>query len=272
MSAGRRAEGLRGRPEGGRAEGQGLAARARVHRGPGPALHAARPRTARARRPRLRGGHEGRGPPLPERPRRGHPVRGGAHGPAALELLDARRPALRRDPGDRGHAGEGAGPEPEPPGREPPLHPRGGGHEAPREGRGRRRPPAEADARRRPHGPHAVPHLSARGPLRRRRRLQRAGHQGRRGLHHAVPRPGPVPDGLLPPQHPFPLVRGHGRGPQPGRHRGRPQDGRADRPSRCWTRCRSRAPSRWCRITPSPGSAGGTRCWPSRPRPTGTST
>ena len=36
----------------------------------------------------------------------------------------------------------------------------------------------------------------------------------RRGLHHAVPRPGPLPDGLLPAQHPLPLVRGHhgGRG------------------------------------------------------------
>ena len=40
----------------------------------------------------------------------------------------------------------------------------------PGEGGGRRRPAAEADAGRRPHGPHAVAHLPARRPLRRRRR------------------------------------------------------------------------------------------------------
>ena len=39
-----------------------------------------------------------------------------------------------------------------------------------------------------------------------------------------VPRPGPLPDGLLPAQHPLPLVRGHRRGPEPGRDRGRAQD------------------------------------------------
>ena len=112
------------------------------------------------------------------------------------------------------------------PGSEPPLHPRRGGDEEPGAGGGRGGPAAEAHARRRPHGPHAVAHLPARGPLRRRRGVERGGGQGGRGLHQPVPRPGPLPDGLLPAQHPLPLVRGHRRGPEPGGHRGRPQDRR----------------------------------------------
>ena len=49
-----------------------------------------------------------------------------------------------------------------------------------------------ADAGRRPHGPHAGAHLSARRPSRRRDPRQPAGGEGRRGLHRAVPRAGAV--------------------------------------------------------------------------------
>src|SRR6266511_4364295 len=91
-----------------------------------------------------------------------------------------------------------------------PRHP--GAHEEPGAGGGRRRSAAEADAGGGPHGPHAFAHLPARRALRGRRRVERAGRPRRRGLCRAVPRPGHLPAGVLPPQHPFPLVGlGHGR-------------------------------------------------------------
>ena len=74
-----------------------------------------------------------------------------------------------------------------------------------RAGRGRSRSPAAADARRRPHRPHAGAHLSARRPPRRRDRVEPAGGQGRRGLHRAVPRAGALSARLLPAQPPLHL-------------------------------------------------------------------
>ncbi len=134
-----------------------------------------------------------------------------------------RRPALRGDAGDRGEPREGARAQPESSRGEPPLHPRHGGEHA-GEGGARGGPAPQADAGGGPHGAHALAHLPARGPLRGRRRLQPGRGHRRRGLHHAVPGPGPLPDGLLPAQHPLPLVRRHRGRARPARDRLRAQD------------------------------------------------
>ena len=75
------------------------------------------------------------------------------------------KPAARHR-GDRRHARAGARGEPESPGREPSLHPRGGGEPHAGARPRRRRPPGRAHARRRAHGPHAVAHLLPGRPLR----------------------------------------------------------------------------------------------------------
>ncbi len=103
---------------------------------------------------------------------------------------------------------------PKHPGARAHVHPPDGGDGHARKGRARRRHAADADAGRRPHGAHAGPHLSARRPLCRRHQEQPAGHRRRRGLHLAVSRARPLPDGLLPAQHPLPVVRGDLRRPE----------------------------------------------------------
>ena len=166
----RRAEGLRAGAEGRRAEGQGLAARARLHRRGGQALHRARPKTApraTAPTPTPCGTWPRR---YPDRPRRGHDS-------IAESLMDLRpwnywtadgRP-YAETPEIVGDAREGAGPQPATTRARTTSTSTPWRRRRAREGGGRRRPAAEADARRRPHGPHAVAHLPARGPLRRRR-------------------------------------------------------------------------------------------------------
>ena len=105
----RRAEGLRAGPEGRGHEGQGHAAGARLHRRRGQALHRPQGRPGR-REQGLCGRDGGPGQEVSRRPRRPDHVRGVAHGPAPLELLDGRRPALSRDGGDRGHPREACWP------------------------------------------------------------------------------------------------------------------------------------------------------------------
>ena len=100
---------------------------------------------------------------------------------------------------------------PKHPGARAPVHPPDGRDGDAGKGGAGGRHAADADAGGGPHGAHAGAHLSARGPLCGRDQEQRAGDRRRRGLHHAVPRAGPLPDGLLPAQPPLPLVRGDGR-------------------------------------------------------------
>ena len=102
-----RAGGVRTRAEGGGAQGPRHAARARVHRRAGQALHRQARRSGRGR-PRLCRRHARRDPRLSRRPRCPHAARRGVDGPAPVELLDARRPAVRRDAAGAGHAREGA--------------------------------------------------------------------------------------------------------------------------------------------------------------------
>ena len=146
--------------------------------------------------------------PLPGRPRRRHALRRGADGPAALELLDAGRDALPRTRSRSSATLESVL-------ARKPDHP-GANHyyiHAVEATKNPERAEAAADrllhpdAGRRPHGAHARPHLHAGRPLRRRLGRQRAGDRGGRGLHHPVPRPGHLSDGLLPAQHPLPVVR-----------------------------------------------------------------
>ena len=92
-----------------------------------------------------------------------------AHGPAPVELLDARRPALRGDARDRRRSSAVLAAQPESPGRAALLDPPVGADRHARARRGGSRSPAAADARRRPHRPHAGAHLHARRPARRRR-------------------------------------------------------------------------------------------------------
>ena len=94
-----------------------------------------------------------------------------------------------------------------------------------REGRGRGRRPAAADARGRAPRAHALAHLPAGGPLRGRGEDQPGRGPLRRGLHHPVPGAGLLPHGLLPAQRPLHLVRGHHGRPRPARDRFRAQGG-----------------------------------------------
>ena len=84
-----------------------------------------------------------------------------------------------------------------------------------------------------------------------------------------VPGPGPLPDGLLPAQHPLPLVRRHRGRPRrssPSTPRARPRRKVSDEHAR--RSCRSSAASASCPTTRSPASGGGTRCSRSPPPPT----
>ena len=91
-----------------------------------------------------------------------------ADGPAAVELLDARRPAVRRDAARSQSALEHVlAQQPEPSGRAAPVDSPVGGDRHAGARRSGSRSPAAADAGRRPHRPHAGAHLSARRPSRR---------------------------------------------------------------------------------------------------------
>ncbi len=149
-------------------------------------------------------------------------------------------------------------PSSEAPRRAAHAHPPARAHGHAGTGRDRRRRAPAADAGRRPHGAHGLAHLSARGPLRRRDAEQPAGHRRRRRLHHAVPGPGALSDGLLPAQHPLPVVRGDRRRcsrrwPSIRRPRSPPRF-----PTRCWPKCRSPRDSGSCPTGPTCGSDGGT--------------
>ena len=85
-------------------------------------------------RPRLRRRDARAGAGVPGRSRRGDAVRRGADGPAPVGSLDARRPAAPRDAGDRRDARRRSCEAPEPPRRQPLLHPRRRGVAAPGEG------------------------------------------------------------------------------------------------------------------------------------------
>ena len=69
-------------------EGEGLGARAGLHRRAGPALHRAKAEDRAARDRAYADAMRALARRYPGRPRRGHALRGGAHGPAALGLLD----------------------------------------------------------------------------------------------------------------------------------------------------------------------------------------
>ena len=135
--------------------------------------------------------------------------------------------------------------EPGPSGREPPLHPRRRGRARPAARRGRAADRLRAaHARRRAHRPHAVAHLLARRPLRRRRRRERPRGQGRpRLLRQAAAEPD-LPRTLLPAQHRLHLAVGQHGGPERGHDpRGARVRGRRRRP-RCSARCRTWRPRR----------------------------
>ena len=93
MDAGGRAEGARARAEGDRAQGPGHAARARLHRRARRALH--RPGRGSRQRPTapMPTRCDSSTQPYPGRPRCADALRRIADGPAAVELLDARRRA-----------------------------------------------------------------------------------------------------------------------------------------------------------------------------------
>ena len=129
---------------------------------------------------------------LSRRSRRRDALRRVGDGPAAVGLLAARRRPARRHRRRRGADRARDRAQPEASGRAAHVHPPDGGDRHARKGRARRRHAADADAGGRAHGPHAGAHLSARRPLRRRDQEQPAGDRRRRGLHHAVPRAGPV--------------------------------------------------------------------------------
>ena len=83
---------------------------------------------------------------------------------------------------------------------------------------------------------------------------------GRRGLHHAVPRAGPVSDGVLPAQRALPVVRRIGRRAERRGHRGRAQ-GRRQRAG-CPTGrvAAARRLPRGAVLGAASASAGGRRC------------
>ena len=166
-------------------------------------------------------------------------VRGVGDGPPAVGLLDARRPALRGDRGSRATARVGdAAQEPGHPGA---LHFYIHLMESTAEAW-----KAEAAADRlltlmpaAGHMVHMPSHIYQRvGRYADAVRSERAGGARRRGLHHAVPGAGPVPDGVLPAQHPLPLV------PPPRWTAGarwrssRPARSPRRSPTRRWRRCR----------------------------------
>ena len=129
-----------------------------------------------------------------------------------MGLLDARRPRRTRAPPRSSRSTEDVlAPQSQASGRAAHAHPPGRVDDDAGAGREGGRHADAADAGGRPHGAHGLAHLPARGPLRRRDEEQPARDRRRRGLHHAVPGAGPVSDGLLPAQHPLPVVRGDRR-------------------------------------------------------------
>ena len=114
-------------------------------------------------------------PPLPEGRRRRHAPRRGAHGPAAVELLEQRgQAAAPRARWSRSTILERVTKrQPEPPGRVPLLHPRDRGVQLRGQGGALRRAARQPRARRRSPGPHADAHLHAARPLGRGGRAQR---------------------------------------------------------------------------------------------------
>ena len=139
-------------------EGESHAARAGLHRRDRGALHGKGGRPQEGR-PRVRGGDASDDEGVPGRCGRQDDLRRIADGPAAVELLDARRRAVRRDARDPERAEGGAREEPESPRRAALLGARLGADRHARARRGGGRPAAAGDARRRPHGPHARAHL-----------------------------------------------------------------------------------------------------------------
>jgi hypothetical protein len=130
-------------------------------------------RHARARRPAppRRGVRRGDGPglsPVSDRPGRRRALRRVAHEPPALGHVDprgrAQAPYHRDRRGARAHHGAG----PQPPRRQPLLHPRHRGLALARAGDGGGRTTTEPGARLRPPRAYAQPHLHPHGPVRRR--------------------------------------------------------------------------------------------------------
>ena len=129
-------------------------------------------------------------------------------------LLDARRPAARRHRRDRrAHRGRHA-PQPEASGRAAHVHPPDGSRSRPEKAE----PAADALLPLLPDAGHMVhmpSHIYQRvGRYADAMKSNELAIKADERLHHAVPGAGPVPDGLLPAQHPLPVVRGLGRRPE----------------------------------------------------------
>ena len=169
---------------------------------------------ARGARRRLRRGHARGGPAVPRRSGGRHVLRRRHDEPPAVEPVGAGRHGRPGHGRARADAGARAGTQSRPSGRAAPLHPRGRGQHSARARGGCRRPSGAADAGRRPHGPHAVAHLLARGTLHRRGDRQPGGGAGRPGVLQDGPAEPDLSRPVLPAQHRLHLAVGQHAGTQ----------------------------------------------------------
>ena len=248
MDAGRRAEGLRARCRRPSALKPKATPRERAYIDALADRYTGKAEDRAEGRSRLRRRHAQAGRSVSGGPRRQDDLRGIAHGPAAVELLDARRPAVRRDDARfRRSLEQVLASNPKHPGAlhywihlwEPTDTPE--------------RAEAEAD-RLLPLMPGAghIVHMPAHIYMRVGRHadvvtVEPDGGEGRRGLHRAVPGAGHVSAWLLPAQHPLHLDGRDGQRAGQGRDRRARTSGRAPSRRRRSARCRSSRDSSSCR-------------------------